>query len=170
MRNLTVILSAVKDLRLRIPRSFAIFAAEDDGAAQLGIGGDFHHDRIQARLMTQFGMYSVTTPRNDASPARGQWNLDGAYRYISEAYGGYHFDKWSGVNVQAGIFMSYVGLWSYWDTQLTFDYMPSPYFSGRGGVTPPGGNTGAAGSSVPGWSPDLRKRETRVSFAMMVKL
>ena len=42
--------------------------------------------------MTQFGMYSDTTPRNDASPARGQWNLDNAYRYISEAYGGYHFN------------------------------------------------------------------------------
>ena len=42
--------------------------------------------------MTQFGLYSQTTPRNDASPARGQWNLADAYRYISEAYGGYHFN------------------------------------------------------------------------------
>jgi hypothetical protein len=41
--------------------------------------------------MTEFGMYSQTTPRNDASPARGQWNLDGAYRYVSEAYGGDHW-------------------------------------------------------------------------------
>ena len=48
---------------------------------------------VRGRLMTQFGMYSQTTPRNDASPARGQWKLDDAYRYISEAYGGYHFDK-----------------------------------------------------------------------------
>ena len=38
-------------------------------------------------VMTQFGMYSQTTPRNDASPARGQWNLADAYRYVSEAYG-----------------------------------------------------------------------------------
>jgi hypothetical protein len=44
--------------------------------------------------------------------ARGQWQLDTAYRYISEAYGGYHFDTMNGINVQAGIFMSYVGLWS----------------------------------------------------------
>jgi hypothetical protein len=74
--------------------------------------------------MTQFGMYSFTTPRNDASPARGQWTLDGAYRYISEAYGGYHIDKWNGINVQAGIFMSYVGLWSYYNFD-NWTYQPS---------------------------------------------
>ena len=83
---------------------------------QLGIGGDFHYENVRARLMTQFGMYSQTTPRNDASPARGQWNLDNAYRYISEAYGGYHFDVLHGINVDAGIFMSYVGLCSYYNS------------------------------------------------------
>jgi hypothetical protein len=74
--------------------------------------------------MTQFGMYSQTTPRNDASPSRGQWRLDDAYRYVSEAYAGYHLDVWHGINLQAGVFMSYVGLWSYY----TFDnwtYQPS---------------------------------------------
>jgi hypothetical protein len=30
-------------------------------------------------------------------------------RYLSEAYGGYHWDKLNGINVDAGIFMSYVG-------------------------------------------------------------
>ena len=367
--------------------SSEIFRSGEFQVTQLGIGGDFHYDNVQGRLMTQFGMYSQTTPRNDASPARGQWQLDNAYRYISEAYGGYHFDKMNGINVQAGIFMSYVGLWSYynfdnwtyqpsyvssntpwffngmrvqifpndklkiepwlingwqsygkfnhapgiggqilyrpngigvdsvqqllghgharqsgsqahshrrqhpgevlrqagralsskaaftftfdagceygggvscgggtadapsqtflgfmaynrfwfdkdrfaltvgggainnpgrylvlmppingatafsgtpyftynpgdpykaWDTQVTFDYMPSqfvtfrseynyrhanvPYFSGEGGVTPPGGNTGAPGSLVPGWAPDLRKSENRVTFALLVKL
>jgi hypothetical protein len=77
---------------------------------QLGVGGDLNYKNVQARLMTQFGMYSSTTPRNDASPARGQWTLDNSYRYISEAYAGYHIDKWNGINIQAGIFMSYVGL------------------------------------------------------------
>lgn len=82
---------------------------------QLGIGGDFHAGHTHARLMTQFGMYSTMTPRNDGSPARGQWNLADAYRYISEAYGGFHIDHWNGVNVEAGIFMSYVGLFSYYN-------------------------------------------------------
>ncbi|MGH9144167.1 MAG: outer membrane beta-barrel protein [Vicinamibacterales bacterium] len=369
-----------------ISGSSEIFRSGEFQVTQLGLGGDFHYDNVQGRLMTQFGMYSQTTPRNDASPARGQWQLDAAYRDISEAYGGYHFDKMNGINVQAGIFMSYVGLWSYynfdnwtyqpsyvssntpwffngmriqifpseklkiepwvingwqsygkfnhapglggqvlyrpnasvsilfnnywgtdtpgnpdrkrvhtddsiqvkyydkpdgavtkaaftstfdagceygggvscgggsadapsqtflgfmayhrvwfdrdrfgltvgggainnpgrylvlmppingatafsgtpyftenpgdrykaWDTQVTFDFMPSqfitfrseysyrhadvPYFSGEGGMTPPGGNTGASGSLVPGWAPDLRPSEKRVTFAMLVKL
>jgi len=44
-----------------------------------------------------------------------------------------------------------------------------PYFSGPGGITPPGGNTGALGSQVQGWSPDLRKDENRLTFAVLVK-
>ncbi len=39
---------------------------------QLGVGGDFHYQNVRGRLMTQFGMYSTMTPRNDASPSRGQ--------------------------------------------------------------------------------------------------
>ncbi|HWW85486.1 MAG TPA: outer membrane beta-barrel protein [Vicinamibacterales bacterium] len=366
--------------------SSEVFRSGENQVTQLGIGGDFHYDNVIGRLMTQFGMYAQTTPRNDASPARGQWALDTAYRYISEAYGGYHFDKMNGINVEAGIFMSYIGLdsyyqfdnWTYqpsyvssntpwffngmrvqifpsdklkiepwlingwqsygrfntapgiggqvlwrpngsvsilannywgadtlgipdrkrihtddsiqwkyydrpdagidkaamtftfdagcefgggvrcgggdaatpsqyfigfmtyqrfwfhrdlfaatigggainnpgrylvllppinganaasgtpyftgnpgdpfkaWDMQLTFDYMPSqfitfrsefnhrasnvPYFAGAGGVTPPGGNTGAPGSLVPGWAPDLAKSENRITFALLVKL
>jgi hypothetical protein len=73
-----------------------------------------------------------------------------------------------------------------WDLQLTGDYMPSPfvtfrleynhrqsnvpYFSGPGGVTPPGGNQGGPGSMVAGWSPDLVTVENRLSAAMLVKL
>jgi hypothetical protein len=91
---------------------------------QLGIGGDFHAGHARGRLMTQFGMYSTMTPRNDASPARGQWNLADAYRYVSEAYGGYHWDKWNGINVDAGIFMSYVGLFSYYNFD-NWAYQPS---------------------------------------------
>jgi hypothetical protein len=72
-----------------------------------------------------------------------------------------------------------------WDATGTFDYMPSqyitfrweynhrasnvPYWSGGGGVTPPGGNTGSPGSTVAGWSPDLRKRENRLNMAILVK-
>lgn len=91
---------------------------------QLGVGGDFHYDNVRGRLMTQFGMYSQMTPRNDASPSRGQWNLNDAYRYISEAYGGYHWDKWYGINLDAGIFMSYVGLFSYYQFD-NWAYTPS---------------------------------------------
>ena len=104
--------------------SSEVFRANEVQVTQLGVGGDFHYNNVRARLMTQFGMYSVTTPRNDASPARGQWDLANAYRYVSEAYGGYHFDAMHGINVDAGIFMSYVGLFSYYNFD-NWAYQPS---------------------------------------------
>ncbi len=107
-----------------ISGSSEVFRANEVQMTQLGVGGDFHYDNVRARVMTQFGMYSQTTPRNDASPARGQWNLDNAYRYISEAYGGYHINKLHGINVDAGIFMSYVGLFSYYNFD-NWAYQPS---------------------------------------------
>jgi hypothetical protein len=100
---------------------------------QLGVGGDFHYENIRGRLMTQFGMYATMTPRNDASPSRGQWDLSDAYRYISEAYGGYHWDVWSGINLDVGIFMSYIGLCSYynfenWIYQMSYVSSNTPWF------------------------------------------
>lgn len=100
---------------------------------QIGLGGDFNYKNVRARLMTQLGMYSTMTPRNDASPSRGQWQLDNAYRYISEAYAGYHWDYLSGVNLDVGIFMSYVGLFSYynyenWAYQMSYVSANTPWF------------------------------------------
>jgi Putative beta-barrel porin-2, OmpL-like. bbp2 len=104
--------------------SSEVFRANEFQLTQFGVGGDFHYSNVQARLMTQFGMYSETTPRNDASPARGQWDLDTAYRYVSEAYGGYHLNVMHGINIQAGIFMSYIGLFSYYNFD-NWAYQPS---------------------------------------------
>ena len=107
-----------------ISGSSEVFRANEVQLTQLGVGGDFHYDNVRARLMTQIGMYSQTTPRNDASPSRGQWNLDNAYRYVTEAYGGYHFNAFHGINVDAGIFLSYVGLFSYYNFD-NWAYQPS---------------------------------------------
>jgi hypothetical protein len=52
-----------------ISGSSEIFRANEVQLTQFGVGGDFHYDNVRARLMTQFGLYSQTTPRNDASPA-----------------------------------------------------------------------------------------------------
>src|SRR5260221_10617001 len=104
--------------------SSEIFRSSEVQLTQLGVGGDFHYDNVRARLMRQFGLYSETPPRNDASPSRGQWNLADAYRYLSEAYGGYHINRLNGINVQAGIFMSYVGLFSYYNFD-NWAYQPS---------------------------------------------
>jgi hypothetical protein len=104
--------------------SSELFRSNEIQIEQLGVGGDFHYDNVRARLMTQFGMYSSTTPRNDPSTAKGQWDLTGAYRYLSEAYGGYHIDAMHGINIDAGIFMSYIGLFSYYNFD-NWAYQPS---------------------------------------------
>jgi Putative beta-barrel porin-2, OmpL-like. bbp2 len=104
--------------------SSEIFRSGEVQLTQLGVGGDFHWDNVRARLMTQFGMYAATTPRNDASPGLGNWDLDTAYRYVSEAYGGYHFNVLHGLNVDAGIFLSYIGLFSFYNFD-NWAYQPS---------------------------------------------
>jgi hypothetical protein len=107
-----------------ISGSSEVFRSNEIGLTHLGIGGDFHYDHVRARVLSQIGLYSTATPRNDASYSRGQWQLDNAYRYVSEAYGGYHFDALHGINVDAGIFLSYVGLFSFYNFD-NWAYQPS---------------------------------------------
>jgi hypothetical protein len=70
------------------------------------------------------GLFATTTPRNDASFAVGQWDLRDAYKYVSEAWGGYHFNVNHGLNIDAGIFVSYIGLFSYYNFD-NWTYQPS---------------------------------------------
>jgi hypothetical protein len=104
--------------------SSELFRANEIQLEQLGLGGDFHYDNVRARFMTQFGSYSTATIRNDPSPAKGQWDLADADRYLAEAYGGYHLNVLHGINLDAGIFMSYVGLFSYYNFD-NWAYQPS---------------------------------------------
>jgi hypothetical protein len=104
--------------------SSELFRSNEIQLEQLGIGGDFHWDNVRARFMTQFGAYSTATIRNDPSYAKGQWDLADADRYLSEAYGGYHLNVMHGINIDAGIFMSYIGLFSYYNFD-NWAYQPS---------------------------------------------
>jgi hypothetical protein len=104
--------------------STEIFRTNEIQVEQISVGGDFHWQNVRGRLLTMDGMFSVTTPRNDASAGRGQWDLRGAYKYISEAWGGYHWDVNHGLNVDAGIFVSYIGLFSYYNFD-NWAYQPS---------------------------------------------
>ncbi len=104
--------------------SSEVFRSNEVSLTHLGIGGDFHYDHVRARVMSQIGLYSTATPRNDASYSRGQWDLADAYRYVTEAYGGYHWDAMHGVNVDAGIFLSYIGLFSFYNFD-NWAYQPS---------------------------------------------
>ena len=56
-----------------------------------------------------------------------------------------------------------------WRIEYNYRAANVPYFSGPGGVTPPGGNTGTPGSLVSGWTPDLRRSENRATAAILVK-
>jgi len=100
---------------------------------QVSFGGDFHWNDVRARFLSMFGMFATTTPRNDASSEVGQWDLDDAYRYFSEANAGYHFDVNHGLNVDLGVFVSYIGLFSYynfdnWTYQPSFVSSNTPWF------------------------------------------
>ena len=97
------------------------------------LGGEFNYEGARAKIMMQFGTRSTVIPRNDLSVYRGQYQLDNVYRYLSEAYAGYHFKKWYGINVDAGMFMSYIGLNSYyqvenWEYQASFTSDNTPWF------------------------------------------
>ena len=92
---------------------------------QMSLGGNINIGHVRGRILTMFGLFSTTTPRNDGSVSRGQWDLADAYRYISEGWGGYHFDGVGhGLNIDAGIFVSYIGLFSYYNFD-NWAYQPS---------------------------------------------
>lgn len=97
------------------------------------LGGDFYYKGARAHIVTQFGTRSTVIPRNDYSVYRGQYQLDNVYRYLAEANAGYHFNVLHGLNVDAGMFMSYIGLNSYyqaenWEYQASFTSDNTPWF------------------------------------------
>jgi hypothetical protein len=109
------------------------FRSDEFQVEQLSFGGDLRVNNVRGRFLTMYGMFATTTPRNDASPGRGQWDLANAYRYVSEAWGGYHWDVQHGLNLDAGIFVSYIGLFSYynfdnWAYQPSFVSSNTPWF------------------------------------------
>ena len=104
--------------------STSVARNDEFNLAYLGFGGDFHYGNARARLMTQFGVRSTLVPRNDFSTFRGQHDLQTTLRYLSEAYGGVHINALNGINVDAGIFMSYIGLFSYYGAE-NWMYIPS---------------------------------------------
>jgi hypothetical protein len=104
--------------------STEIFRSNEIQVEQISFGGNFHWQNVNARILTMNGMFGVTTPRNDASAGRGQWDLRGAYKYVSEANAGYHFNVNHGLNIDAGIFVSYIGLFSYYNFD-NWAYQPS---------------------------------------------
>jgi len=109
------------------------FRSDEFQLEQVSIGGDIRIDNVRGRILFMDGLFATTTVRNDGSPNRGQWDLADAYKYISEGWGGYHWDVSHGLNVDAGIFVSYIGLFSYynfdnWTYQPSFVSSNTPWF------------------------------------------
>jgi len=125
--------------------------------SHLNLGGDFVYNNVHARVMLQFGDRSVVIPRNDISPYRGQYQLADVYRYLSEAYAGVHINKMYGINIDAGLFLSYIGLNSYyqvenWEYQASFTSDNTPwYFNGVRVQLFPGRHLKAEAWIINGW-------------------
>lgn len=113
--------------------STATFRSNEFNISYIEAGGDFHYNNVRGRLMLQFGSRATGIPRNDNTPLRGQFDLYTALRFVTEAYAGYHFNVGNGINVDFGIFKSYVGLLSYnnfenWNYQPSFTSDNTPWF------------------------------------------
>ncbi len=100
------------------------------------IGIETNYKNIIGRLWLQYGQMASVIQDLDGTTARGRNTSVANLKYIREAAAGYHFNKWYGVNVEMGIFMSYIGLESYvtqenWSYQrsMVCDFTPF-YFTG----------------------------------------
>src|SRR5208283_609022 len=83
------------------------FRSDEWQLEQISIGGDIRIDNVRGRFLCLCGgLWSVTTVRNDPSVVRGSWDLAGAYKYVAEGWGGYHWNYQHGINLDAGIFVS----------------------------------------------------------------
>jgi len=97
---------------------------------------DVSYRNVISTLALQAGNMLSIVQQTDGSVARGR-NLETSNnRYVREATAGYHWDRLHGVNLEMGIFPSYIGLesyllaenWSY-NRSLVCDFTPF-YFTG----------------------------------------
>ncbi|HCW06928.1 MAG TPA: hypothetical protein DGG95_06145, partial [Cytophagales bacterium] len=100
------------------------------------IGIETNYKNIIGRVWLQTGQMLSIIQDYDTSTHRGRNTSVSNLKNIREAAAGYHFNKWYGLNVEMGIFMSYIGLESYmlqenWSYQrsMVCEFTPF-YFSG----------------------------------------
>lgn len=96
-------------------------------------GADFHHENVRATLSLQYGSRANLVQGSDGTVLRGQYRLSDVLKYIREANFGYHFDVLYGLNIDVGIFMSYIGMSSFlnfenWNYQSTYTADNTPYY------------------------------------------
>jgi hypothetical protein len=109
------------------------FRSDEVQVEQLSFGGDIRIDNVRGRFLTMYGMFATTTLAMTAALTAASGILADAYRYVSEAWGGYHWNVNHGLNLDGGIFVSYIGLFSYynadnWTYQPSFVSSNTPWF------------------------------------------
>jgi hypothetical protein len=77
------------------------------------IGVETNYKNVLGKITLQAGNQLAVTQDLDGTVNRGRDLSVANNKYIGEALGGYHFNQWNGVNVEAGYFYSYIGLESY---------------------------------------------------------
>ncbi len=85
------------------------------------------------RLYIQYGSNIDTDAGSDPTTARGYYLSASAFKYIQQAAAGWHFNSLHGINVEIGIFPSYIGADSYlpqenWDYLHPFIAEFTPYY------------------------------------------
>jgi hypothetical protein len=100
------------------------------------IGIETNYKNIIGRIWLQTGQMASLIQDVDLTVARGRNTSINNLKYIREAAAGYHLNKWYGINIEMGIFMSYIGLESYvtqenwcYQRSMVCDVTPF-YFSG----------------------------------------
>jgi len=77
------------------------------------VGIDATYKNMIGRVLLQYGAMQHIVQELDESVNRGRNTGTGNLKFIREGAAGYHFNTWYGINIEAGIFMSYMGLESY---------------------------------------------------------
>lgn len=100
------------------------------------VGIETNYKNAIGRIVLQYGQLLSIVQDMDGSVNHGRNTSINNLKYIREAAAGYHIDKWYGLNLEMGIFMSYIGLESYvqqdnwcYQRSMPCDFTPF-YFSG----------------------------------------
>ena len=85
------------------------------------------------RLYIQYGTIVQTIAGQDTTTTRGYFLTNALLQNVEQAAAGWHFHQWHGVNVEGGIFPSYIGLESYlpeenWSYTHAFLADATPYY------------------------------------------
>jgi hypothetical protein len=113
--------------------STEMFRSDEWQLEQVSVGGDFRIQNTRGRILTMNGCSQ--RPLRATTPAIAA--ASGICRTLIGIFpkrgGGYHWDVNHGLNVDAGIFVSYIGLFSYynadnWAYQPSFVTSNTPWF------------------------------------------